>query len=600
MCRYSLLSFSILAAFSGFAFADEAKLQPEIVVTATRVAQTVDETLADVSIITRQDIEASATRDISDLLRLEAGVDITRTGGPGGQTSVFLRGTNNNHVLVLIDGVRVSALGTGAFTWETLPLATIERIEIVRGPRASYWGSDAIGGVIQIFTRKLDGARVALGYGSYGDANADIGIGHRSDSGGYSVQIGARDEDGFPSQNENGFGYEDKDHGLRNRHLSARADQRWGDQTLQGILVRSQGTAEFAGGSSNFTQQMISVTLDGAVTPAWQHRLNVGHSSEDYATPAFFSAYKSRRSTLGWQNEISLSEQQLLVLGIDAIDERGDNRETFGNTSVYRESRRNTGVYAGWQVNIRSFNSAVSVRNDDNSNFGNETTGSVAAGWRFNDSLRAYASYGEGFRGPTLNEQYSPGFGGLYAGNPDLKPEESSSSEIGIELAPDSSQRFKASLYSTRIHNLISFTGTDFQAENIARARIKGAELGYEKSLGVWQVSASYTWLRPRNEDTGSDLLRRPRQKFTATVERSFGESLRIGAELIDSGSRNDVGGIKLPGYTLVNLRAGWTLTPQWALRARIENLTDRDYELARGYNTPGRSGFLEVIWTTR
>lgn len=592
MCRYSLLSLSILAACSGSVFADEASLQPEIVVTATRFAQTVDDTLADVSVISRDQIEASATRDISDLLRLQAGIDIARTGGPGGQTSIFLRGTNNNHVLVLIDGVRVSALGTGAFTWETLPLANVERIEIVRGPRASYWGSDAIGGVIQIFTRKLDRPRVALGYGSYGDAKADVGIGHRGERGGYSIQIGARDEDGFPSQNENGYGYEDKDHGLRNRHLSARADHRLDEQTLDGVYMRSQGTAEFSGGYSDFTEQALNLSLSGAITPAWQHRLSAGRSSEDYATPAYYSAYESRRTSLGWQNEITLSQQHRVILGIDAMREHGENRDT------YRESRNNTGLYAGWQVNAKPFDSEVSLRTDDNSIFGKHTTGSVAAGWHFNDAMRAYASYGQGFRGPTLNEQYSPGFGGLYAGNPELKPEKSASREIGFEFTPGQGQHLKANFYSTRVSNLISFSGVGFQAENVARARIKGAELGYDKTFGAWLFDAAFTWQDPRNENTDTQLLRRPKQKITATLERSFGESIRAGAELIRAGKRADVGGIELPGYTLVNLRASWALTPQWKLQGRLENLTDRDYELAYGYNTPGRSGFLEVVWS--
>jgi vitamin B12 transporter len=599
MFRHSFLFLSVLAASSASAFAGETSLQPEIVVTATRFAQTVDDTLADVSVITRDDIDTSATRDISDLLRLQAGVDIARTGGPGGQTSVFLRGTNNNHVLVLIDGVRVSSLNTGAFTWETLPLASIERIEIVRGPRASYWGSDAIGGVIQIFTRKLDGTTAALGLGSYGDAKADVGIGLRNENGGYSVQIGARDLDGFPSQNENGFGFEDKDHGLRNRHLSARADQRLGEQVLEGVLVRSQGTAEFAGGYSDFTEQAINLAVGGQILPAWQHRLSLGRSSEDYETPTFFTAYESRRTTLGWQNAMTLSQQQRLILGIDALHEQGENRDTFGNTPLYRESRNNTGVYAGWQVTTRAFDSEVSLRTDDNSLFGRQTTGSAAAGWRFSDALRLYASYGQGFRGPTLNEQYSPGFGGLFAGNPDLQPETSRSEELGLEYAPDQGQRFKANLYNTRVSNLISFSGIDFQAENVARARIKGAELDYEKSFGSWQVSTSYTWQDARNEDSDLPLLRRPKQKFTGMLDRSFGESLRLGAEVIHSGRRNDVGGITLPGYTLVNLRASWTMAPQWTLRARLENLTDRDYELAYGYNTPGRSGFFELVWTS-
>ena len=592
MCRSFLLSLGILAAFSVPASAEEASLQPGVIVTATRVAQTVDDTLADVSIITRAEIDASATRDISDLLRLQAGVDIARTGGPGGQTSVFLRGTNNNHVLVLIDGVRVSALGTGVFTWETLPLATIDRIEIVRGPRASYWGSDAIGGVIQIFTRKLDGARVALGYGSYGDAKADVGIGHRGEAGGFSVQVGARDEDGFPSQNENGFGFEDKDHGLRNRHLSARADQKWGEQTLDGALVRSQGTAEFAGGYSDFTEQAYNLTLSGGITPNWQHRLTLGGSSEDYETPAYFSAYESRRTSLGWQNELELSRGQRLILGIESVHERGENRDT------YAESRTNTGAYAGWQVRTGAFDSEVSLRTDDNSVFGDHATGSVAAGWRFNDAARAYASYGQGFRGPTLNELYSPGFGGLFAGNPDLDPETSRSSEVGFEFSPGQGQHLKANLYDTRIRNLISFSGVDFQAENVARARIKGAELAYDKTVGAWLFDTAFTWQDASNESTHTPLLRRPERKLSGTVERSFGDSLRAGAELIHSGTRADVGGIELPSYTLLNLRASWTLTPAWKLLARIENLTDKDYELAYGYNTPGRSGFLEVVWS--
>ena len=594
MTRCSLLSLSILAALGGSAFADEANLQPEVVVTATRFAQTVDDTLADVSVITRDDIEAGVVRDISDLLRLQPGIDIARTGGPGGQTSIFLRGTNNNHVLVLIDGVRVSALGTGAFTWETLPLAAIERIEIVRGPRASYWGSDAIGGVIQIFTRKLDGPRVALGYGSYGDAKADAGIGHRGASGGYSVQVGARDLDGFPSQNENGYGYEDKDHGLRNQSLAARADHRWGEQVLDGVFMRSQGTTEFSGGYSDFTEQAISLSLSGAITPAWQHRLSVGRASENYATPVYLSAYESRRTSIGWQNELTLSQQQRLILGVDSIREQGENLNT------YRESRNNTGVYAGWHMNAKPLDGEISLRTDDNSNFGNHVTGSVAAGWHFGDAMRAYASYGQGFRGPTLNEQYSPGFGGLFAGNPALKPEESRSSELGFELTPGQDQQLKANIYSTRVSNLISFSGVDFQAENVARARIRGVELAYDRTLGAWAFDTTLTWQDPRNEDTGTQLLRRPQQKFTGTLERSFGETLRAGAEVILSGRRDDVGGIELPGYALVNLRASWTLTPQWKLFARIENLSDRDYQLAYGYNTPGRSGFLELVWSAR
>jgi vitamin B12 transporter len=600
MHRLSPLSLGVLVALAFPVLADDAALQPEVVVTASRVPQTVDATLADVSVITREDIDASATRDISDLLRLQAGIDIARTGGPGSQTSVFLRGTNNNHVLVLIDGIRVAALGTGVFTWETLPLDTIERIEIVRGPRASYWGSDAIGGVVQIFTRKLAGPRIALGYGTYGDANANIGFGHRSDRGGFSVQVGARDFEGFPSQNEDGFAYEARDHGLDNRHLNASGDVVVGTQSLGANLVRSTGTVEFSGGESDFTQQAAVATLEGPLGANWRHRLTVGDAREDYETAAYFGAFESRRRTLGWQNEFSLSQEQRIIAGVDHVRERGENRDTFSGTPVFRESRRNTGVYAGWQAAFGALDSEVSLRHDDNSEFGTADTGSAALGWRFNDAVRAYASHGKGFRGPSLNEQFSPGFGGLFAGNPELDPETSRSSEFGVEVTPHEGHRFKANVYSTRVRNLISFTGVDFQAENVARAKIRGSELGYDASVGPWRFGATFTWQDARNEDSDTALLRRPKQKASALVERRIGETVTIGAEVLHAGRRDDVGGLALPSYTLLNLRGGWDIADAWRAVARIENATNRDYELAHGYNTPGRAGFLELVWSPR
>ncbi|MBS0570801.1 MAG: TonB-dependent receptor, partial [Proteobacteria bacterium] len=194
-------AFSVLLSAAPCAFAQEAQTQPTIEVTASRVAQTVDASLADVSVITRADIDASNAPDLLEVLRLQAGVDIVRTGGAGAQTNVFLRGSNSNHVLVLIDGVRVASANTGAFAWENLPLDSIERIEIVRGPRASYWGSDAIGGVIQVFTRQLTGPHVAASFGTYRDAGGSAGFGARDANGGFSVQVGARHVAGFSATN---------------------------------------------------------------------------------------------------------------------------------------------------------------------------------------------------------------------------------------------------------------------------------------------------------------------------------------------------------------------------------------------------------------
>jgi vitamin B12 transporter len=588
--------------------ADDEQLQPTVQVTASRVAETVDSALADVSVITRQDIDASVARDAIDLLRLEAGVDLYRTGGAGQQTSLFLRGTNSNQVLVLIDGVRVSSQNTGAFAFEQLPLDTVERIEIVRGPRASYWGSDAIGGVIQIFTRKLEGPRVALGYGSYRDADGSAGIGHWNGTDGYSVQVGARHVGGFSATNRricNGPDdpyciFNPDDDSYRNKNFTGRAAHAFGSQVLSASLYRSQAEVQFDQGYSDVIEQSGGVNLEGALGENWNHRLAFGNSREDLKTPAFTTLHRTRRNSLLWQNEFRLDERQRLVAGVDFVREKGETRDTFSGTTVYQRERDNRAVFGGWRGDFGALDGELALRHDDNGDFGGANTGSIALGWRFSPLLRAYANLGRGFRAPTMNELFHPGYGGYFAGNPSLDPERSRSAELGVEFTPDANQRLKANLYTSRIRDLISFTGPQNRAENIAKAEIDGAEFEYQLKLDAWSLRANYTWMDARNGDTDKPLLRRPKQKVTGVIERAFGERWRAGAEIVYAGRREDVGGsgtVDLASYTLVNLRAGVTLSPDWSLAARVENLTDRDYELVRGYNTAGRSGFLEVIW---
>jgi len=603
MVRHLSVSLFLLAAAT--ARADDVEVQPTVQVTASRVPETVDDTLADVTVITRDDIDASGSRDVLDLLRLQAGVDLYRTGGAGQQTSLFLRGTNSNHVLVLIDGVRAASANTGAFAFEWLPLDAVERIEIVRGPRASYWGSDAIGGVIQIFTRKLEGPRAAAGYGTYDDAAGAAGIGHWDGANGYSVQVGARHVGGFSATNPsicNGpddpyCPYNPDDDGFRNTNLVARGAHTLGSQLVSASVYRSQGEVEFDQGNSNVIEQDAGVNLEGDLADGWSHRLSIGNAREDLNTPTYYTLYLTRRDSLLWQNDFKLSDTQRLIAGIDYLHESGETRDTFAGAALYDDSRNDTAVFGGWQAGFGAFDSELSLRHDDNSEFGGATTGSAALGWRYRDFARIYASYGEGFRSPTLNEQFSPGYGGLFAGNPALDPERSHSTELGIELTPAEGQRFGAHLYSTRVRDLISFTGPDFQAENIARTKIDGTELTYDADAGPWLAHLAYTYEDAKDETTDTELLRRPKNKFDAVVERRFGERFRAGAELVYADEAADIAGTTLPSYAIVNLRGTWTINADWRLTGRIENLFDKDYELVHGYNTPGVSGFLEVIW---
>ena len=571
--------------------------EPAVQVTATRQAQTVDAALADVTVITRADIDDSGAADVYDLLRTQAGIDVARSGGPGSATSLFLRGTNSNHVLVLVDGVRIASTGTGAVDFSLLPLDAIERIEIVRGPRAAYWGSDAIGGVVQIFTRRLSGPHAAVQYGSYDDASASAGIGDWNERGGFSVQAGIRHVTGFSSQNPQGFSYNPDDDGLRNRNLAARGEVKLGTQSLSASALYSDSVNEFDQGTSHTIEQDLGAALAGDAGSNWFQRLSVGSARDDLDTPDYFSLFRSRRQSLSWLNIFTLDEHQSITAGLDQVHESGENVDTFGHDDIYDESRDNTGVFAGWNGHLSSFDWELAARHDQNSVFGGASTGSGAIGWRIAPALRLIASFGQGFRAPSLNEQFSPGYGGLFAGNPDLRPERSRSSELGAEWTIADGFTTKLSAYHTDIDDLIDFTGPLFQAENIEHARIDGAEWETHWRNGGWGIDGNATWQDARDPDTGARLLRRAPRKGDIVLSRYFNERLDAGIELYAESRRQDIDG-PLGGYALINARLNYSFSTSWQLHLRAENLADHTYYLVGGYNTPGRSGWIELAWS--
>ena len=593
------LFFAALAAASVGAHAQDAQVptaEPTIEVTATRMAQTVDASLADVTVITRADIEASGATDLFDILRTQAGVDLARSGGPGEQTALFLRGTNSNHVLVLVDGVRIASTGTGGVDFSLLPLDAIQRIEIVRGPRAAYWGSDAIGGVIQIFTRRLTGPEAAVQYGSYDDASASAGIGQQGDRGGFSVQSGIRHVRGFSAENPEGFGYNPDDDGVRNRNLTASGNLKLGVQTLSANALYSDSVNEFDQGVSHTIEQDLGAALAGDISPRWFQRLGVGSARDDLDTPDFFSLFHSRRQSATWLNIFTLTPNQSLTAGVERVHEHGESLDTFANADIYDMSRDNTAAFAGWNGHLQAFDWELAARHDHNSVFGGATTGSTAVGYRVLPSLRFTLSFGQGFRAPSLNEQFSPGYGGVYAGNPALQPERSRSSELGAEWTPAASLSLKLSAYHTDIDDLIDFTGPLFEAENTAHAKIDGAELETHWQHGDWAISGNATWQDARDPQTGEQLLRRASRKGDLLLTRQFTARVDAGLELYAEGPRPELGS-PLGGYALVNARMNIVLSPAWQVHLRAENLADHTYSLIRGYNTPGRSAWLELAW---
>jgi vitamin B12 transporter len=592
--RISILSAALIAALPASAIATTT--EDEIIVTARRNAETVDDTLASVSVITRADIERSQAPDLLELLRLQPGIDLARTGGAGQSTALFLRGSNSNHTLVLIDGVRVSPLLSGAYDYAHLPIAEIERIEIVRGPQAAYWGSEAIGGVIHIFTRQPRNWSVRAGAGTHGTSTVNASAALRGERGMIGVTVGRNETDGVSAQNENGFAFDPDRDGYQNEHASIRAETGIGTHKLAFTALRTDAEVEFDDGLTLAEDTTVGLSAEGAINDRWSHRLALGSAADRLETAAYFAIFDSRRRTLDWQNQFVLSENSIVHAGVNYVEEHGRDISMFDNSASIDERRDNRALHLGYSRRMGAHEFEIATRHDDNSEFGGDQSVQAAWGWRFTDSARLLINYGEGFRAPTLNEQYSPGFGGLFAGNPDLEPERSRSVEVALHLKISENQSLQIQGYASLIRDLISFTGGNtFQAENIARADIDGIELTHQFDLGAWSLRNTATLQNAENADTGNNLLRRPSRKWTGVIDYGFDNGLSLGGEVLMASEREDFGAT-LPGYGVINLRAAFRFNGSWRIEARLDNALDKRYELARGYNTLDRSGVIAVV----
>lgn len=595
----ALFSISALLFAAGVCsplLADDAEplaLKPDLVVTPSRAVEARGEALASVSVITREEIERSAAEDLLELLRLQPGVDIVRTGGAGAQTSVFLRGGNSNHVLVLIDGVRVSSANTGAYAWEQLPINQVERIEIVRGPRGSLYGSDSIGGVIQVFTRSDPAPYARVTGGSYGTLEGEGGVGYESSSTAVSINAGYRRVDGFSAQNPNGFSYHPDDDGFRAANLGIKGSTEARAGRWQYSVLAIDNESEFDQGNSDARQIVASIGFDSRFSERWAYQLQGGYITDTLFTDFgfFTSDFDSRRAEFSWQNQLSMAAAGQLSFGVDYYREHGASADSWSR------NRNNVGVFGAYDHRSGPLLLQLGGRLDDNSRFGSEFTGQLALGLDLGEAWQVYGSYGSAFRGPNLSEQFSPGFGGLFAGNPDLAPESSTSAEIGLRWEHARAGRFQLSAYRSDVDDLIAFNGEFFQAINIDEARLRGIELDYSLARAHWTFNANATLQDTEDRSTGASLLRRPDHKGSLSLDRHFSNGSWVGAEWFYSGSREDFGGVTLGSYQLLNLRAGWAFAARWRLELRGENLLDENYEPAYGFNSAGRSWYVSLAW---
>jgi vitamin B12 transporter len=599
---------SAVAALAALLLASAASaeevLQPPIIVTATRTAQTADEALVPVVIIGREQIERAQAADVGELLRFHAGIDVARAGGPGQQTSVFLRGTNSNHVLVLVDGVRINPGTFGGPAWQHLDPDLIERVEIVKGPRSALYGSEAIGGVVNIITRRAEpGTRLdaSVGYGRYDTREAGAGLHHRAGDLRIGFDANAASTDGFPPRTAS-----DLARGHHSTGVSAYAGAVLGPMGVEVSHWHSQGKTEYLGDVfdlDTFTMQAVpldqdfrnSVTglrADFAPAGVWASTLRVSHMVDEIEQNQSADFARTRRNELDWQNDVALGASQLLTLGATLAREDTASR-VFGTDADERRDVR--AVYAQDDIRIGAHQLLLAGRHTDDDTFGTHRTWNLEYGLQATPSTRFTAGIGTAFRAPNTAERF--GFGG----NPALRPERSRNKELGVRQQFGTTQTLAVSAFENEIEDLIQFPAPFFEAANIGRARIRGVEVSYAYQDGPWTLRAAASAQDPVDLDTGERLLRRARRSLTASTVYDLGR-WQLGADLLVNGRRPDIDAdsfqrIENPGYALVNLTAQARLTRGLRVLGRVENVFDRDYEPVAGFQAAGRAFFIGLRW---
>ena len=610
--RIHHLAAAIAAVLPVVAFAQAAHRPADldrVVVTGTRTAITVDDSLAAVEVIDRTQIERSQAHSLPDLLRGRAGITVGNQGGLGKQTSVFVRGGESNHALVLVDGVRIGNANFDLAAFQDLPLEMIDRIEIVRGPRSSLYGSDAIGGVIQVFTRRDRGGyapRFHAGGGSHGLREIGGGFGGGGERGWFGIDLGHQSSDGIDACSGSSilfrgcFAEEPDVDGYENDALSLRGGIAINDQVdAQAFALRARGRNEFDGYADAFfqspnvsdtLQQVLGAKLHYRPTARLDLQLSVGRNddeSEDSRDGSeAYGFFHSTRDVATLQGDFGIAEGQLLTLGADWMRDYVDSDVEYTTTR-----RRNHAAFAQYQGSFGRHDVQLSARHDDNEQFGEHTTGSIAYGLGLPHGLRATASAGTAFKAPTFADLYFPPFFGMATANPDLRPETSTSYEIGLAQKRER-WHWAANAYQTQVEDLITLDAF-FVPQNLDKARITGGEFVAGVDIAGWNIDAALSYVEPRDvsgDNKGKLLPRRARSGGRIDVDRAFGD-LRIGLTWIASGPRFDdaANRYRLDGYATLDLRAEYALSPAWTLQARVGNVGDREYQTVEFFNQPGR-----------
>ena len=590
-----------------------------ITVTAARAPQLLSTAHGDVTVIDSDTIERAGQSSLADLLQREHGIDIADSGGPQTVTSVFMRGANSGHTVFLIDGQRIGSSSAGIAGINALALSQIERIEILRGPASSLYGADAIGGVINIITKRAQGDRAldltgSVGLGSYGTRRADVGLSGSQGPWNYALSVGHAKSDGFnatkPSQP--GGAYNPDRDGYKQDYASGRLGFAWKpEQELVASFYQSRMNGQFDNGpgfDDRSIQRLESLSLasNNRITSNWVSHFRIGQTIDDNvsATQWGKSQFRTRQLQYAWQNDITLAPNQLLSLAAERREENVD-KNVGAFDPQFDQTKRNTNSLTGvYRADFGRNHIQGNLRYDHVAAYGSRTTGGLSYGFDITRAWQVTAAASTGFRLPTFNDLYYPGFS-----NPNLRPETSKNVEAGLRYR-EGGTNAGLIVYRNAIQNLITYQALQATTGIVTNkdATIKGITLSAGQQFGATSVRGSIDITDPKDDQTGQQLTRRARQAFKLAADHRIG-AWRVGVEWLASGSRTDTSynvslgafganeTTHLGGYSLVNLTASYDITRQTQVQVRWNNITNKDYELARGYATPGSNVFVNLTY---
>ncbi|MDT0502145.1 TonB-dependent receptor domain-containing protein [Halomonas sp. PAR7] len=592
------LPLAVQAADAQTADTGETQVLNPMVVTAALAPRTADESLASVTLLDEATLRRQDPTSLTDLFRGQPGVDVTSSGSFGKSSSVYIRGTSSNQSLLMIDGIRLRSATTGAPAWEFLDPRMFDRAEIVRGPRGSLYGADAMGGVIQLFTPEGEegGAtpRISFGGGSFDTQRYSASLSGAEGGTRYHFAASRFDTEGAPVRRGG------EDMGYDNTTALARMSHTFDSGAELGLLaLRARGTTEYDESGSlattDFVQQVAGVYAELPVSDNWRSRLTLSEARDESDNHFYDSILDTQTRTARWENTLSAGVHEFVLGAEYSNDSVAGSNTGFGPYA--EEERDNKAIFSQALLDFSPVALQASLRFDDNEAYGDEVTGSLALGYELDGSHTIRASYGTAFVAPTFNDLYWPGYG-----FPDLEAETSDTLEVGVR-GGYTSWFWDAAVYQTDIDNLISWQ-MGGRTKNIPTTRIRGVELAAGAVIDDWTLATALTYTDPENRETGDRLPRRATQSLRFDIDREMGD-WSLGGSWIAQNHRYEYDYLtgepmRLDGFGLLNLRAGWEFAPMWSARVTLENALDKEYTTAKffdgdDYINAGRAAFLSV-----